>query len=262
MEQDNGRIFAAELIGTAVLMLGGPGTAILAGDAVGNLGIALGFGLSLLVMAYVIGNVSGCHINPAVTLGFFLARKIDRAHAAFAVAGQVIGAVVGALIIYGIASGRDDFERGQFAANLWSGPYAGLGSTIVAEVVLTALLVFVVLRTSSPRFTTVMGGVTAGLTLTLIHLISIPVDNTSVNPARSLGAALFADTDTDALQQLWAFIVFPLIGAVVGVVIWLIVDEARLESTMLADVPGMIDVRDRVEIGTGEVVDEVEDRLD
>ncbi|MBI5089222.1 MAG: aquaporin, partial [Actinobacteria bacterium] len=243
MEQDNGRIFAAELIGTLVLMLGGPGTAILAGDAVGNLGIALGFGLSLLVMVYVIGPVSGCHINPAVTLGLYVARKIDRAHAAFAAAGQIIGAIVGALIVYGIASGRDDFERGQFAANLWSGRYAGLGSTIVAEVVLTALLVFVVLSTTSRKFTPGMGGLVIGLTLTLIHLISIPVDNTSVNPARSLGAALFADTDTDALQQLWAFIVFPLIGALVGVVMWLIFDEARLESTLLANVPGAVDLR-------------------
>jgi aquaporin Z len=192
----------------------------------------------------------------------FLARKVNAAHAVFAVVGQVIGAVVGALIIYGIASGRDDFHRGQFAANLWSGPYFGLGAAIVSEVVLTALLVLVVLSTSTPRFTPAVGGITIGLSLTLIHLISIPVDNTSVNPARSLATALFADTSTDALQQLWAFIVFPLVGAVVGVIVWLIVDESRLESTLLADVPGAIDLRDRVEIGTGEVVDSVEDALD
>lgn len=218
MEQDNGRIFAAELIGTLVLMLGGPGTAILAGDAVGNLGIALGFGLSLLVMVYVIGPVSGCHINPAVTLGLYVARKIDRAHAAFAAAGQIIGAIVGALIVYGIASGRDDFERGQFAANLWSGRYAGLGSTIVAEVVLTALLVFVVLSTTSRKFTPGMGGLVIGLTLTLIHLISIPVDNTSVNPARSIATAVFQGGW--ALEQLWVFIVFPTVGGLLGALVW------------------------------------------
>ena len=260
MEQNNGRILAAELLGTAVLMIGGPGTAILAGEHVGQLGIALAFGLSLLVMAYVIGPVSGCHINPAVTVGLLLARKINSAHAVFAIVGQIVGAVVGAVIIYGIASGQADYERGQFAANLWSGPYFGLGATIVAEVVLTALLVLVVL--SLPGFAPGIGGLVVGLTLTLIHLISIPVDNTSVNPARSLGTAIFADGDTEALQQLWAFIVFPLIGAVVGVILWLIVDEARLESTMLGEVPGAIDVRDRVEIGTGEVVDSVEDAID
>lgn len=255
MKQNNGRVLAAELVGTTVLMLGGPGTAILAGRDVGQLGIALGFGLSLLIMAYVIGPVSGCHINPAVTLGLFLAKKVSGAHAVFAVIGQVVGAVVGATIIYGIASGRDGFERGQFAANLWSGPYFGLGAAIVAEVVLTALLVFVVLATTTSRFAPGMGGLVAGLTLTVIHLISIPVDNTSVNPARSLGAALFADTDTGALEQLWAFIVFPLIGAVVGVIIWLIVDDARLEDTLLAEVPGAIDMRDTVEIGTGEWIE-------
>lgn len=252
MEQNNGRVLAAELVGTTVLMLGGPGTAILAGNEVGNLGIALGFGFSLFIMAYVIGPVSGCHINPAVTLGMFLAKKVNAAHAVFAVFGQVVGAIVGAVIIYGIASGRDDFHRGQFAANLWSGPYFGLGATIVSEVVLTALLVLVVLSTTTRRFAPAMSGLVIGLTLTLIHLISIPVDNTSVNPARSLGAALFAETKTDALEQLWAFIVFPLIGAVVGVVIWLVVDDARLEDTLLAEVPGAIDMRDTIEIGTGE----------
>jgi aquaporin Z len=252
MEHNNGRVMAAELVGTTVLMLGGPGTAILAGSEVGQLGIALGFGFSLLIMAYCIGHVSGCHINPAVTLGMFLAKKVNGAHAVFAVFGQVLGAIIGATIIYGIASGRDDFQRGQFAANLWSGPYFGLGATIVAEVVLTAVLVFVVLSTTTRHFPTGLGGVVAGLTLALIHLISIPVDNTSVNPARSLGAALFADTDTGALEQLWAFIVFPLIGSVVGVIIWLIVDDARLEDTLLAEVPGALDVRDTIEIGAGE----------
>jgi aquaporin Z len=262
MKQNNGRIFAAELVGTAVLVVGGPGTAILAGDKVGNIGIALAFGLSLLIMAYVIGPISGCHINPAVTLGMYLTKKVDGAHALFAVVGQVIGAILGASIVWGIANGQDDFRAGQFAANLWSGDYFGLGATIVTEVVLTALLVLVVLSTTGKRFSPGFGGLVAGLTLTLIHLISIPVDNTSVNPVRSLATALFAETGTGALEQLWAFIVFPLIGAVVGVVIWLIIDDSRLEETMLAEVPGLIDVRDRVEIGGGEYVEEITDKLD
>ncbi len=245
--QNKGRILAAELVGTTVLMLGGPGVAILAFNRVGTLGVALGFGFSLLIMAYVIGPISGCHINPAVTLGMLLARKINITHATFAWLGQVIGGVGGAAIIYGIASGRDEWERGQFAANLWSGDYFGLGATIVAEVVLTGILVMVVLFTTTRKFAPGMGGVVAGLTLTLIHLISIPVDNTSVNPARSIGTALFADTSTDALQQLWAFILFPLLGSVVGVIVWLVLDDTRLEDTMLAEVPGLSEVRDTLD---------------
>ncbi len=263
--QDNGRIFAAEIVGTAVLILGGPGTAILASAAVGNtVGIALGFGLSLLIMAYVIGPISGCHINPAVTLGLYLAKKVNGAHAVFAVAGQVIGAVLGAAIVYGIASGQKGYHRGQFAANLWTygDKYFGLGAAIVVEIVFTALLVMVVLFTTTRNFTPGMGGLVAGLTLTLIHLVTIPVDNTSVNPARSLATALFADSSTDALQQLWAFILFPLVGAVVGVLLFLVLDETRLEDTLLVDVPGLVEARDRIEIGGGEIVESVEDALD
>lgn len=266
--QNNGRILVAELVGTAVLMLGGPGVAIFSAEAVGVLGIALGFGFSLLIMAYVIGPISGCHINPAVTLGMLLARKINTPHAVFAWVGQVVGGVAGAAIIYGIASGRDDFERGQFAANLWSGPYFGVGAAIVAEVVLTAVLVMVVLFTTTRKFAPGFGGLVAGLTLTLIHLISIPIDNTSVNPARSIGAALFADSeivgfaDWAALQQLWVFIVFPLIGAVVGVVLFLVLDDTRLEDTMLAEVPGLTEVRDTLDKVSDEAVDAVEDAVD
>jgi len=262
MEQDNGRVFAAELVGTAVLLIGGPGTAILAGDAVGVLGIAIAFGLSLMIMAYVIGPVSGCHINPAVTLALLLTRKISAAHALFSVAGQIIGAAIGGAIILGIANGRDDFERGAFAANRWSGEFAGLGSAIVVEVVLTALLVVVVLATSTAKFAEGFQGMVAGFTLMLIHLISIPVDNTSVNPARSFGTAIYATLESDALEQLWAFIVFPLVGAVVGVVIWLVIDDSRLESTMLAEVPGMVEARDAFESGSNEVVDGVEDAIE
>ena len=259
MEPTNqARILAAELVGTLVLMLGGPGVAILLpalgllpeGDASTGAGllkiliVALGFGLSLLIMAYVIGPISGCHINPAVTLGMLLARKVTTAHAVYAWIGQIVGAVGGAAIIYGIASGRDGFQRGQFAANLWTGKYYGLGSAIIVEVLLTGLLVMVVLFTTTKKFAPGMGGLVVGLTLTLIHLISIPVDNTSVNPARSLGTALFADSHTDALQQLWAFIIFPLIGAVVGVVIWLMLDDSRLEETALVELPGASELRD------------------
>ena len=262
MEQNNGRVFAAELFGTAVLMIGGPGTAVLAGPDVGIVGIAIAFGLSLLIMAYVIGPISGCHINPAVTLALFLTKTVSGAHAIFSVVGQIVGAAVGGAIVLGIANGRDDFDRGAFASNRWSGSFAGLGSAIVVEVVLTALLVVVVLATTKPKFAAGFQGLVAGFTLLLIHLISIPVDNTSVNPARSFGAAIYATLDSDALEQLWAFIVFPLVGAVVGVIIWLAIDDSRLESTLLAEVPGLVEVRDRIEAGTDEMVDEIEDAID
>jgi aquaporin Z len=262
MEQQNGRILAAELFGTAVLVIGGPGTAILA-PGIGTLPVALAFGLSLLVMTYVIGPVSGCHINPAVTLAMFLAKKVNGTHAVFAVIGQLIGGVAGAAIVYGIATGRPEFERGTFAANLWSGPYMGLGSAIVAEVVLTAVLVVVYLAAhQSGRMPLGMGGLVTGLTLTLVHLVSIGVDNTSVNPVRSIATAIFADTSTGALEQLWAFIVFPLIGAVVGVIIWLVIDDSRVEDTLLAEVPGVTEVRDVLDRVADEAVDAVEDTVD
>jgi aquaporin Z len=258
------RILGAEVVGTAVLLIGGPGSAILAGDRIGTLGVALAFGFSLLVMAYVIGPVSGCHINPAVTLGLLAARKITISHAVLAWIGQIIGAALGGAIVLGIASGVDGFERGSFAANGWAnlspGGY-GLGAAIVVEVVLTALLVLVVLKTTSPGFAAGFGGLTVGLTLALIHLISIPVTNTSVNPARSFGTAIYATLDSDALEQLWAFILFPLIGGLVGVFLWLMIDEARLEQTELF-VPGLAAARNLVDDVVDEVVEEVEEHVE
>lgn len=260
---DHGRILAAELVGTLVLMLGGPGTAVLAGERVGTVGVAAGFGLSLLIMAYVIGPVSGCQINPAVTLGMLLARKITGIQAIFALIGQVIGAVGGGAIIYGIASGRDGFERGSFASNGYDRlGFSSLGAAIVVEVVLTALLVVVVLSSTGRRFYVGFGGLVCGLTLMLIHLISIPVDNTSVNPARSLGTAVFATIDSDALQQLWVFIVFPLVGAVVGVFVWLLIDDSRLEDTVLGEVGVLTDARNVLQVASEDAIDAIDDAID
>jgi aquaporin Z len=217
--------------------------------------IALGFGSALMIMWYLIAPISGCHINPAVTLGMLLARKVTMTHAVYAWIGQVVGAIGGAAVIWGIANGRDGFKRGQFDANLWTGRYFGLGSAIVVEVVLTALLVMVMLFTTTKKFALGMGGLVAGATLTLIHLISLPVDNTSVNPARSVGTALFADGTSDALQQLWAFILFPLLGAVVGVIVWLMLDEARLEETDLVELPGASELRNVLQNMSNEISD-------
>jgi aquaporin Z len=209
--------YLAEAIGTMVLMLVGPGSAILAADAMGTLGVALAFGLVLLVMAYTIGHVSGCHINPAVTLGFWLSKKIDSATALIYMAAQVVGAIVGGLLLYLITENGDLDKTGVFAANGWGdtiGSPFGIGSVIIVEILFTGLLVFVVLGTTTKGFPAGFGGLAAGLTLGMIHIATIPVDNTSVNPARSIGAAVFAGSDH--LAQLWAFIVFPLVGGALG----------------------------------------------
>lgn len=237
----NVRILVAELLGTCVLMLGGPGSAILAGDQFGALGIALAFGLSLLIMAYAIGPVSGCHINPAVTIGLYLHRRIEAASVIFYIAGQAIGAVLGGLIIFIIANDLDGFDAtNNFAANGWGdhspGGY-GLAAAIVVEIVFTALLIYVVLTTTTKTFNVGFGGLVAGFTLALIHLVTIPVDNTSVNPARSLGAAVFAGGD--AFGQLWAFIVFPVIGGVVGAIVFSVVHGERLPDVPRGTRPGV-----------------------
>ena len=263
MEPNSGRILAAELVGTAVLVMCGPGAAILAAQDIGILGVALAFGLALLVMAYVIGPISGCHINPAVTLGMLLTKQIDLGRAIVSWIGQVIGGIIGALIIFLIANSRDGFERGAFASNGWDRDgFSSLGATIIVEIVFTALLVWVVLSTTSSRFSPGMGGLVVGLTLTLIHLVTIPVDNTSVNPARSLATAIFADTDPNALGQLWAFIIFPLVGSVLGVLVFLLVDEdTKLEDTMLDSGP-MRAARDAATKGGNKAVGAIDDVTD
>jgi aquaporin Z len=231
------RVFVAELIGTTVLMVGGPGTAILATGAffptgsVGVLGVALAFGFSLLVMAYAIGNLSGCHINPAVTVGLLVARKVRPEAVPFYLGGQFTGALLGGLLLWVIAAGGPgsfDASPETFAVNGWgslSPGGFGFGAMVVVEILMTAILVFVVLSTVHRRFAPAASGLAVGMALTLIHLISIPVDNTSVNPARSFGVAVFAGGD--ALEQLWAFFVFPVVGAAVGALAWWAVDDSR-----------------------------------
>lgn len=227
------RLFAAEAIGTGVLMLVGPGSAILAADAIGVHGVALAFGFVLLAMAYTIGNVSGCHINPAVTLGFLLKKQITQAEAIVYWAAQSVGAVAGAFVLYVISDFGDLDKTGVFAANGWGdkigSPY-GIGAAILVEIVFTAVLVFVVLSTTTVGFPVGFGGLAAGITLGMIHLATIPVDNTSVNPARSIGAAIFSGSD--ALSQIWVFLVFPLIGAVVGTLAWAVVHDERTALPM------------------------------
>jgi len=224
-----GRIALAEGIGTLILVVGGPGTAILATGgffttgSVGILGVALAFGLSLLCAAYAIGSISGCHINPAVTAGLWVMGKTKTGDVPFYMGGQVIGGLVGAGIIFVIANSHAGFDAKAtgFASNGYGSHSPGLfklPAVMLMEVVFTALFIFVIASTSrksmSPGFT----GIAVGLMLTVIHLVTIPVDNTSVNPARSIATAVFQHGW--ALGQLWVFIVFPLIGGVLGGLLW------------------------------------------
>jgi aquaporin Z len=209
--------YLAEAVGTFVLVIGGCGSAVLAGDKIGFLGVSLAFGLSLLAMVYAIGPISGCHINPAVTAGLLIARKIEPRAAGGYVVAQIVGAVIGAAVVWLIANGGpggyDPAVKG-LAANGYDahspGGY-GLIAALVAEIVLTAFLVFTVLGATDVKAPVGFAGLAIGLVLVLIHLVGIPVTNTSVNPARSIGPAVFVGGW--ALSQLWLFIVAPLLGA-------------------------------------------------
>jgi aquaporin Z len=216
--------YFAELVGTFVLVFGGVGSAVLAGSHIGFAGIAAAFGLSLLAMVYTIGPISGCHVNPAVTLGVFLARKIGLRDAVAYMVAQVIGAIIASAVILFIANGAPGGYSAA-ASGLGSDGYGlhspsgySLGACFVAEVVLTMFLVLTVLGSTDISAPVGFAGLAIGLVLTLIHLVGIPITNTSVNPARSIGPAIFVGGW--AVQQLWLFIVAPLIGAVVAAIVY------------------------------------------
>ena len=214
------RRYVAEGLGTFTLVFAGVGTAVFAGALVGAVGVALAFGLALLVLVYVIGPISGSHVNPAVTLGMLLCRKIEPRRALGYVIAQCIGAIVAAAAVWLIASsaflGYSPSEQG-LGANGY-GAYSpggfGAGGVFLTEVLVTALLVFTVLAASDVWAPFGVAAIPIGLALGLGNLIAIPVDNASVNPARSLGPAVFAGGS--ALGQLWMFIVAPLVGAAVA----------------------------------------------
>ena len=236
------RKLGAEVLGTFWLVLGGCGTAVLAGSGVGTLGISIAFGLTVLTGAFALGHISGGHFNPAVTLGLVAGRRFPAADAPAYIAAQVVGALVAATAIFAIASGIDSFDAGDgFAANgfddLSPGGY-NLAACFVAEVVLTAVFLLVIMgstRVGSPAGT---APIAIGLALTLIHLISIPVTNTSVNPARSTSQAVYAGGDY--LPQLWLFWVAPILGGVIGALVYravLGVPEEDLDAPVTGD-PG------------------------
>jgi aquaporin Z len=211
------RKYLAEFLGTFVLVFGGVGSAVLAGGHIGYVGIAFAFGLALLAMVYTIGPISGCHINPAVTLGVLLAKRIAGRDAVMYMVAQIFGAIVASAVILLIASdvaGKYNLADGGLGANgygLHSPGQYGLVAAFITEVILTMFLVVTVLGATDVKAPVGFAGLAIGLVLTLIHLVGIPITNTSVNPARSIGPALFVQGW--ALQQLWLFIVAPLIGA-------------------------------------------------
>jgi aquaporin Z len=212
----------AELIGTFWLVFGGCGSAVLAaafpGLGIGFLGVALAFGLTVLTMVFAIGHISGAHLNPAVSVGLWTGGRFPAGELAPYMVAQVAGAIAAAAVLYVIASGKEGFSlAGGFAANGYGAHSPGgysLAACLVAEVVLTAMFVFIILGSTHRRAPQGFAGIPIGLALTLIHLISIPVTNTSVNPARSTGPALFVGGW--AIAQLWLFWVAPLAGAVIG----------------------------------------------
>ncbi len=213
----------AEFLGTFWLVFGGCGTAVLAAGfpdvGVGLLGVAIAFGLSVLTMAYAVGHVSGGHFNPAVTIGLAMAKRFPWKDAPAYVVTQVVAAVAAAAVLYLVASGQDGFDADAsgFAANGY-GEHSPGGYTLLAalviEIVLTAFFLYVILGATDGRAPVGFAPIAIGLALTLIHLISIPVTNTSVNPARSTGVAFF--TDSWALGQLWLFWLAPVLGAVLA----------------------------------------------
>ncbi|WP_282051380.1 aquaporin Z [Maribacter aquivivus] len=217
--------FIAEFIGTLWLVLGGCGSAVLAAGypelGIGFAGVALAFGLTVVTMAYAIGHISGCHLNPAVTIGVWVGGRFEGKDVLPYIVAQVMGGIAGAAILFLIASGKSDFVLGGFASNGFGehspGGYS-MTSALIIEVAMTFMFLFVILGSTYTKAPRGFAGLAIGLCLTLIHLISIPVTNTSVNPARSTSQALF--TGGWAIDQLWLFWLAPIVGAVLAGIVY------------------------------------------
>jgi aquaporin Z len=223
--------YVAELIGTMVLVLIGCGSAVIAGQILGvqyaYLAIAFAFGLAVLTMVYAIGGISGCHINPAITISMLVAGKISVKDTIFYVVFQCIGAIIGAGILYAIASGNPAYSLAAngLGANGYGSASIGnysLAAVFITEVVLTFIFVLVVHGSTHDRVPKGFAGISIGLSLVLMHIVAIPIDGTSVNPARSLGPAVFAGSIAPytALSQLWVFWVAPIIGGIIAAIVW------------------------------------------
>lgn len=215
--------YVAELIGTFALVFIGCGSAVIAGSHIGFAGIAFAFGLTVLVMVYAIGPISGCHINPAITIGMLTAGKISPRDSVGYIIAQCIGAIIGAAMLLLIASGRAGYAidingLGQNGYGLHSPDQYSLLACFVAEFILTFLFLMVIFGSTHKNAPQGFAGLAIGFSLVLIHLVGIPITGTSVNPARSLGPALLAGSA--ALSQLWLFIVAPILGAIFSALIW------------------------------------------
>jgi aquaporin Z len=219
--------YLAEMIGTMVLVLMGCGSAVFAGAtqpfaSVGTLGVAFAFGLSVVAMVYTIGKISGCHINPAITLGMLVANKISAKDAGMYMVFQVIGAIIGSAILYVLAK-----DSGSTTTLTGANGYTDLLPAFVAETVFTFIFLLVVFGSTSKGAANNFAGLAIGLALVLIHIVCIPITGTSVNPARSIGPALFQGGE--ALSQLWLFIVAPFLGAVIAAFVWKAIDTEPAE---------------------------------
>jgi len=219
--------YVAEMIGTMVLVLMGCGAAVFAGAgqpfaSVGTLGVAFAFGLAVLAMVYTIGKISGCHINPAITLGLLLSKKISGKDATMYVIFQIIGAILGSAILFLLAK-----DSGSTTTLTGANGYAegSMCTAFIAETVFTFIFVLVVLGATSKGANNKFAGIAIGLALVLIHIVCIPITGTSVNPARSIGPALFQGGE--ALCQLWLFIVAPLLGAAISALVWKYIDTEK-----------------------------------
>ena len=215
----------AEMIGTMWLVLGGCGSAVLAAGypelGIGFVGVSIAFGLTVLTMVYSIGHISGCHLNPAVSIGLWVGGRFDKKDLLPYIGAQVVGGIIGAGILYVIASGQAGFELGGFASNGFGEHSPGgynMTAVLLTEIVMTFMFLMIILGATHKNAPAGFAGVAIGLGLTLIHLISIPVSNTSVNPARSTSQAIFAGDW--AVGQLWLFWVAPIIGAIIAGVVY------------------------------------------
>jgi len=230
MEMNDVRRYVAELIGTFALVLVGCGSAVIAGKYIGFLGISFAFGLTVLAMVYAIGNISGCHINPAITIAMLIAGKIKFRDAVAYVIFQCVGAIIAAGILLAIATGQASYSLavnglGQNGYGPQSPGGYSLVACLMAEVVLTALFLFAIFGSTSKGAPAGFAGISIGLSLVLIHLVGIPITGTSVNPARSLGPAVFVQGE--ALSQLWLFWVAPIIGGVLAALVWRYIFEQK-----------------------------------
>lgn len=227
---------AAEFVGTAVLVFFGVGTAVFSDVNAGVVGIAIAFGFVLVALVYAIGSISGCHVNPAVTIGMVLARRMSPIAGAMYVVVQFAGGIIGALLVYWVshtirARSGGPFSRKSLGSNGYGGNsdlFISAGGAFLVEVILTALLVLIVLSVTSGPGVKGLEGVAIGLSLVAIHLVGIPLTGTSVNPARSLGPAIFATNN--ALSQVWLFIIAPPVGAILAAGIHMLIRRRSSES--------------------------------